>query len=381
MRENAAGGSPESVADSLTRGLPDSASVATRPLIPDSARLLAGDSLSLYVLDSTLVAATPSDSLAWDSLHKAEMPRRELRRLERAERKADSTLKYHYLFRDSIPISRLTALSVVVPGLSQLYNKQAWKIPILYGTVATGIYFGVRENKDYKFYKKHYDRLLENRPAIPNTPGYNPAEYEAWRRSVDPIQDKMIRHNTSRQLLLGGALAAYIYFLGDGAVNYPGELTRVKKATTLSTICPGAGQIYNGSYWKVPIVVGGIATMAYVIDWNNRGYKRFKLAFDQISDAERKGTERYDEFRSYGLSKSQIQTYRNSYRRNRDLCIILTCGFYLLNIVDAHVDAHLKDYDISDDLTYTFGPSISTFQLASTGMSTNLYGVSFKMTF
>lgn len=53
----------------------------------------------------------------------------------------------------------------------------------------------------------------------------------------------------------------------------------MKKATTLACICPGAGQIYNKSYWKVPFVVGGFASMIYCIDWNNRGFQRFKKAY------------------------------------------------------------------------------------------------------
>ena len=87
----------------------------------------------------------------------------------------------------------------------------------------------------------------------------------------------MIRSNTRRQVYLGLTVASYIYFIGDAAVNYStNEVSDVKKATTLACIFPGAGQIYNKSYWKVPFVVGGFAAMIYCIDWNNRGYQRFK---------------------------------------------------------------------------------------------------------
>lgn len=86
----------------------------------------------------------------------------------------------------------------------------------------------------------------------------------------------MIRSNTRRQIYLGLTVASYIYFLGDAAVNYRYDASPVKKATTLATIFPGAGQVYNKSYWKLPFVVGGLATTIYTIDWNNRGYQRFK---------------------------------------------------------------------------------------------------------
>ena len=68
-------------------------------------------------------------------------------------------------------------------------------------------------------------------------------------------------------------------------MNYStNEVSNVKKATTLACICPGAGQIYNKSYWKVPFVVGGFATLIYCIDWNNRGYQRFKKAYSLRAD-------------------------------------------------------------------------------------------------
>lgn len=376
-----AGGDGKLAADSAgiaqTGKLPsDSLAVAPKDSTGSTAGLIIPDSLNLTS------GQIPGVS-AGDSLNRAELSNRDLRRLERAERKADSTLNHHYFFRDSIPISRLTAMSIAIPGLAQFYNKQPWKIPILYGTVAAGIFFGIKESKNYSFYKKQYDILVKAMPPRPTAgPQYNPAEFARWRAAIDPIQDKMIRYNTNRQILFGGALASYIYFIGDGAVNYPGQLTKVKKATTLSTICPGAGQIYNGSYWKVPIVVGGIATFAYVIDWNNRGYQRFKLAYDLINEAEKNGTDRIDEFKDYpNLGKQQIKRYKDSYRRNRDLCIILACGFYVLNIIDAHVDAQLRDYDVSDDLSFMMGPSITPLYVASTGNSTNVYGLSLGLKF
>ena len=71
-------------------------------------------------------------------------------------------------------------------------------------------------------------------------------------------------------------------------MNYStNEVSDVKKATTLACIFPGAGQIYNKSYWKVPFVVGGFAAMIYCIDWNNRGYQRFKKAYRLLSDYEK----------------------------------------------------------------------------------------------
>ena len=175
-------------------------------------------------------------------------------------------------FGDSVSLSRMCWTSALLPGYGQIYNKQYWKLPILYGTLGTSIGFAIHQNSIYKPLKKEYDALiLEN--GLMRT------------EELNLVQRKMIRSNTTRQLLWGAAVASYIYFLGDAAVNYStNEVSNVKKATTLSLICPGAGQIYNKSYWRVPIVVGGFATTIYCIDWNNRGYQRFKKAYRLKAD-------------------------------------------------------------------------------------------------
>ena len=124
---------------------------------------------------------------------------------------------------------------------------------------------------------------------------------------------------------------------------------------------------------KKPIILGGIATMGYVINFNNRGYERFKLAYDQVAAG------KPDEFNGR-YTADYLRKLKNNYRRNRDLCIIITAGLYLLNIIDAHVDAHMKDYDVSDDLSMTLEPTVTNFYTMRTGNS-NGYGLSFKLRF
>ncbi len=284
-------------------------------------------------------AVALQDSLAKDSLTASPeaLSARERKRLARL---ADTTARYSPIFRDTLPISRMCWISTVVPGFGQLHNKQYWKIPIAYATLAGTIWGFTDQNKPYKQYKKEYDYMINHG--------------ETDRTKIDPVQTKMIDYNTRRQLFMFGIYASWVYFVCDGAVNYPGALTSVKKATTLSTILPGAGQIYNKSYWKVPFVMGGFATMAYVIDWNNRGYKRFGTAYDLVIDGDDTTTDEFDG----RYSAEFLRNLRDSYRRNRDLCIILTAGLYLLNIIDAHVDSQLKDYDISDDLSMELQPSL-----------------------
>ena len=266
------------------------------------------------------------------------------------------------LISDSMGLSRVCLFSVPLPGFGQIYNKQYWKLAILYPVVGAATTMFALEHKKYKPLKKQYDQYLIDH-------GYFRDE------TLDAIQTKLIRHNTLQQIYAGIAIASYIYFIGDAAVNYAtNEVSNIKKATTLSTICPGAGQIYTKSYWRVPIILGGLASTIYTIDWNNRGYQRFKTAYNICVDYEKHKNDptstKYrdengniikcpDEFQGrYGTSF--LKNLKDSYRRNRDLCILLTAGVYILNIIDAHVDAHLKDFDISDDLAMDIEPFFGT---------------------
>ena len=252
---------------------------------------------------------------------------------------------------DSMGLSRVCWLSLPLPGFGQIYNKQYWKLGVLYPVVGGATTMFALEHKKYKPLKAEYDQYLVDHGYL-RTP------------ELDALQTKMIRHNTRQQIYAGVAIATYIYFIGDAAYNYStNDVSNIKKATTLSTICPGAGQIYNKSYWRVPIVIGGLASTIYTIDWNNRGYQRFKTAYTLRVDYE-KNPEKYpngsaDEFRG-AYSSTFLKNLKDSYRRNRDLCILLTAGVYVLNIIDAHVDAHLKDFDISDNLAMDIEPYFGT---------------------
>lgn len=271
-------------------------------------------------------------------------------------------------FSDSMGLSKVCWLSLPLPGFGQIYNKQYWKLGVLYPVVGASVGMFVYENKQYKPFKKQYDQYLIDHGYM-RTP------------ELDAIQTELIKHNTRQQIYAGVAIATYLYFIGDAAINYTtNEVSRVKKATTLSTIFPGAGQVFNKSYWRVPIVLGGLASTIYTIDWNNRGYQRFKTAYALRVDYD-KNPEKYpqgaaDEFRG-AYSATFLKNLKDSYRRNRDLCIILTAGVYLLNILDAHVDAHLQDYDISDDLTMNLEPY---FDYTTVGTQP-VYGVNMSFKF
>lgn len=322
------------------------------------------DSLAseMYFVDSASLTA-----LRTDDLHQLDSAA--LARFEAAQQGRDTTskrpvFKKGWFMSDSMSLSKVCWISTVLPGYGQVYNKQYWKLPVLYGTVGTGLALYLHENKIYKPLKREYNAYTD--VSTVRTP------------ELDALQSRMIRSNTRRQLYLGLTVASYIYFIGDAAVNYAtNDVSAVKKATTLACIFPGAGQVYNRSYWKVPFVVGGFATMAYCIDWNNRGFQRFKKAYALLADYEQ-NPDKYpngptDEFQGR-YSSDYIKNLRDNYRRNRDLCIILTGALYVLQIIDAHVDAHLKDYDVSDDLSINLEPLVNYAYVPSLQSNRPVFG-------
>lgn len=138
------------------------------------------------------------------------------------------------------------------------------------------------------------------------------------------------------------------------------------RAVWLSALCPGLGQIYNRRYWKLPIVVGGFVGLAYATNWNNNQYRDYSQGFRDLSDSD-PATKSYMDFfppttDEADLDKawltSVMQSRKNFYRRNRDLCIVCMAALYLICMVDAYVDASMMHFDISDDLSLDLSPTM-----------------------
>lgn len=123
-------------------------------------------------------------------------------------------------------------------------------------------------------------------------------------------------------------------------------------AILLSAMVPGAGQIYNKKYWKAPIIWAGVGTCGYFIRSNHLLYRDYKDALIQRNDTSIKTPDKYFEI----YSTDQLFALQDQYRQNRDLFIIVTSLVYVLNIVDALVDAHLFTFDVSDDLSLNWQP-------------------------
>ena len=128
-----------------------------------------------------------------------------------------------------------------------------------------------------------------------------------------------------------------------------------RKATIMSTLLPGLGQVYNKKYWKVPVIYAGFGVMTYFIVTNTNEYINYKCAYIEKSNGDSAG--------SYAnlvkkYSASNLLSAREYYRRNMEISILLTALWYILNIVDASVDAHLFTYNISKDLSLKFEPAL-----------------------
>jgi hypothetical protein len=132
------------------------------------------------------------------------------------------------------------------------------------------------------------------------------------------------------------------------------------KAAIYSAVLPGLGQAYNKKYWKIPVVYAGFGTMAYFINSNAIEYNKFRNAYDYKTSTN-PDPSKYNEYVNKYPEASLLQG-RDYYRRNRDLSYILTGVWYLLNVVDAAVDAYLFDYDVSEDLTLHIRPDIMYIQ-------------------
>ncbi len=125
-----------------------------------------------------------------------------------------------------------------------------------------------------------------------------------------------------------------------------------KTAILYSAILPGLGQVYNGKYWKVPLVYGAGGAMVYVFYYNQSKYTKFREAY-----AEGDQTKIYI-IDGYKRTYDQLPRGRDWYRRYRDISIFGIAAVYFLNIVDAMVDAYFTDFDVSDNLTFRIQPSV-----------------------
>lgn len=146
---------------------------------------------------------------------------------------------------------------------------------------------------------------------------------------------------------------------------------RPSTAALYSAALPGLGQAYNNKYWKIPILYGSGLVIGYFMNYNHKLYKQYRDGYLAIIDKD----DRTEPFNTVISEKTYLRAL-DYYRRNRDLLVVATALFYVLNIVDAHVDAHLELFTVDDDISLNLEPSFD-----QTAMQTNLIGLSLKLRF
>jgi len=139
-----------------------------------------------------------------------------------------------------------------------------------------------------------------------------------------------------------------------------------RKAAILSATLPGLGQVYNKKYWKIPIIYAGLLTSVYYINDNNIEYKRYKDAYLRRLDNNPDNDDFVGEY-----SSGDLLILKDFYRRNREVSILCFIGTYIINVLDASVDAHLFDYDISEDISLQITPT-STANFNGLSLTLNL---------
>lgn len=162
-----------------------------------------------------------------------------------------------------------------------------------------------------------------------------------------------------------------------------------KRALWLALVLPGAGQIYNRKYWKLPIIYGGFIGCIYALTWNNMMYKDYSQAYQDIMDDD-PNTASYNKFLHLGVKidssneehyKEVFKNRKDKYRRWRDLSIFVMIGVYALSVIDAYVDAELSAFDISKDLSLKVGPTIIPNHSGGNLLQAQSLGVNCKLNF
>lgn len=247
--------------------------------------------------------------------------------------------------KNTLKIGTMFAGSVVLPGTAQIYNKDYWKLPIVYGGIGalagTGGYYLHKYNRT----KKAYDRFETAR-----------IEFEDRHKDqgiLYPFEAPVLDMSSKKKgtWLMAGAGLLYWATLLDGVVCYESEREPDPgRATIYSVLLPGLGQIYNGELYKVPIYWGGLAVSVDFLIKNNMNYKRFKRIHNEATTPD----SGYNE----SISGETAKWYRDVYRRYRDYSIVATAAVYLLQVIDANVFAYMHDFEVTDDISMRVTPAV-----------------------
>lgn len=234
--------------------------------------------------------------------------------------------------KDSVMrIGTMFAGSTVFIGSEQIYNRQYWKLPIVYGGLGATVGLGVHYRRQYNQSKSAYDIAYA---ADPNT-----------TLTVDNDAKKMAT------IMFASAGVVYWGTLMDGIINYDtGGEHSPGKATIYSILLPGLGQVYNGEAWKVPIYWGLMIGSYHYYQVNRNNYLRYKRIHNEATSTEVEYTGR--------IPAERALYYRNTFRRFRDYSMLCIVASYLLQVIDANVFSYMRDFEVNDDLALKIEPTV-----------------------
>ena len=219
-------------------------------------------------------------------------------------------------------IQNLFMGSTVFVGGGQIYNRQYWKLPVVYGGIGAGVGLGLHFNNQFKA----------------------------------TGDEKFKQYSTLSYL---GAGLVWWGSLVDMSVNFKADRKPDPgKATVYSILFPCLGQVYNGEYWKIPIYWGAMAGGIYYYTTNRKNYERYKWIYDQANSTE-EGVEKPP------ITAENAKYYRDVFRRYRDYSILATALFYVVQIVDANVFAYMQDFEMDDDISLRVEPTVISPEFAT----------------
>ena len=230
-------------------------------------------------------------------------------------------------------LKTLTMGSTVFIGGNQIYHKQYWKLPIIYGGIGAGIGSGL-------YFQNQYNASGDEKFKTWSTLSYVGAGLVWW-----------------------GSLM-------DGAVNFErGRYPNPAKSTVYSILLPGLGQIYNGEAWKLPLYYGLMAGSVHFLVDNDVQYRRWKWIHNMATTED-------DTVERPPQSGETAKYYRDVYRRYRDYSILAVVVSYLLQVIDANVFAYMQDFEVTDEIAFRMEPSLipqtGFAQTPAVGMSIGL---------
>ena len=157
----------------------------------------------------------------------------------------------------------------------------------------------------------------------------------------------------------------------DSSADKPAKKFDPRIATRRSAMLPGWGQIYNKKYWKLPLVYGALGGTAYAFNFNLTQYKRVQFAYRLLINKDSLHYKDVDaDLQPFikANASNDLKNYRNEFRKDIDYSVLIFIFFWGLNVVDATVDAHLKGFNVNDDLTLKINPGYSPLA-NTTGLS------------